>query len=281
MNLENISKQQLFREITELMQPLYFPVPYEENNIQELAQQEYKLFCKVISARYGFDNDKYILAHNGHSLFDIVHDDVICELRSRMRRDSYLLQSETIRWHLVALVRQAVVRAGGCLGTCYKNVGIHHMEYSSADMYEDVPAVVFQSGMVCTAGGYESAMLYDIYLTSDDILMCTLDDKYSSEYDIPFNTLLLESMLDIVHWLRFHSFLPDTDEPEWVCEECGSSEVETLAWVNPNEDNSFVDFWVQMTEVTTGVIIVRSILVLRCLQIMIVTNHLQEINIYG
>lgn len=274
MNLENISKQQLFREITELMQPLYFPVPYEENNIQELAQQEYKLFCKVISARYGFDNDKYILAHNGHSLFDIVHDDVICELRSRMRRDSYLLQSETIRWHLVALVRQAVVRAGGCLGTCYKNVGIHHMEYSSADMYEDVPAVVFQSGMVCTAGGYESAMLYDIYLASDDILMCTLDDKYSSEYDIPFDTLLLESMLDIVHWLRFHSFLPDTDEPEWVCEECGSSEVETLAWVNPNEDNSFVDFWVQMTEVTTGVIIVRSILVLRCLQIMVVTNHL-------
>ena len=242
MNLENISKQQLFREITELMQPLYFPVPYEENNIQELAQQEYKLFCKVISARYGFDNDKYILAHNGHSLFDIVHDDVICELRSRMRRDSYLLQSETIRWYLVALVRQAVVRAGGCLGTCYKNVGIHHMEYSSADMYEDVPAVVFQSGMVCTAGGYESAMLYDIYLASDDILMCTLDDKYSSEYDIPFDTLLLESMLDIVHWLRFHSFLPDTDEPEWVCEECGSSEVETLAWVNPNEDNSFVDF---------------------------------------
>ena len=35
-----------------------------------------------------------------------------------------------------------------CLGTCYKNVGIHHMEYSSADMYEDVPAVFFQSGMV-------------------------------------------------------------------------------------------------------------------------------------
>lgn len=242
MNLENISKQQLFREITELMQPLYFPVPYEENNIQELAQQEYKLFCKVISARYGFDNDKYILAHNGHSLFDIVHDDVICELRSRMRRDSYLLQSETIRWHLVALVRQAVVRAGGCLGTCYKNVGIHHMEYSSADMYEDVPAVVFQNGMVCTAGGYESAMLYNIYLASDDILMCTLDDKYSSEYDIPFDTLLLESMLDIVHWLRIHSFLPDTDEPEWVCEECGSSDVETLAWVNPNEDNTFVDF---------------------------------------
>lgn len=242
MNLENISKQQLFREITELMQPLYFPVPYEENNIQELAQQEYKLFCKVISARYGFDNDKYILAHNGHSLFDIVHDDVICELRSRMRRDSYLLQSETIRQHLVALVRQAVVRAGGCLGTCYKNVGIHHMEYSSADMYEDVPAVVFQSGMVCTAGGYESAMLYDIYLASDDILMCTLDDKYSSEYDIPFDTLLLESMLDIVHWLRLHSFLPDTDAPDWVCEECGSSDVETLAWVRPNENNSFVDY---------------------------------------
>ena len=52
MNLENISKQQLFREITELMQPLYFPVPYEENNIQELAQQEYKLFCRVSSSTF-------------------------------------------------------------------------------------------------------------------------------------------------------------------------------------------------------------------------------------
>lgn len=242
MNLENISKQQLFREITELMQPLYFPVPYDENNIQKLARQEYESFCKVISARYGFDNDKHILIHDGHSPFDIVRDDVIRELRSRMRRDSYLLQSEAIRQHLVALVRQAVVRTGGCIGTCYKNVGIHHMEYSSEDMYEDIPEVVFQGGMACTDGGYESAILYDIYLTTDNILMCTLDDKYSSEYDVPLDTLLLESLFWLVHWLRFHSFLPDTDGPEWVCEECGSSEVETLAWVNPNEDNTFVDF---------------------------------------
>lgn len=242
MNLENISKQQLFREITELMQPLYFPVPYEENNIQELAQQEYKLFCKVISARYGFDNDKYILAHNGHSLFDIVRDDVILELRSRMRRDSYLLQSEAIRQHLVMLVRQAVVRAGGCLGTFYKNVRVHHMEYKSGDMYDDVPAVAFHRGMACTAGGYESAMLYDVYLAPDDRLMCTLDDKYCSEYDVPLDTLLLESLFEVVHWLRINNFLPETDAPAWVCEECGSSDVETLALVNPNEDNSFVDF---------------------------------------
>lgn len=242
MNLENISKQQLFREITELMQPLYFPVPYEENNTQELAQQEYKLFCKVISARYGFDNDKYILAHNGHSLFDIVRDDVILELRSRMRRDSYLLQSETIRQHLVTLVRQAVVRAGGCLGTFYKNVGVHHMEYKSGDMYDDVPAVVFRRGMACTAGGYESAMLYDIYLAPDDRLMCTVDDKDCSEYDVPFDTLLLESLFEVVHWLRINNYLPDTDAPDWVCEECGSSDVETLAWVRPNENNSFADY---------------------------------------
>lgn len=242
MNLEGISKQQLFQEITELMQPLYFPVPYDDDNIQKLARQEYELFCKVMSARYGFDNDKYIFDRDGHSSFDVIYDDVICELKSRMRRDPFLLQSEVIRQHLVTLVRQAVVRAGGCLGTFYKNVGVHHMEYDSEDMYEDVPAVVFQRGMAYTAGGYESAMLYDVYLTSDDMLMCTLDDKDCSGYDIPFDTFLLESMLDIVHWLHIHSFLLDFDGPEWVCEECGSSEVETLAWVNPNEGNTFVDF---------------------------------------
>ena len=264
MDLENIDKKQLFREISELMQPLYFPVPYDEDNIRTLVQHEYELSCKVISVRYGFDNDKYIFEHDGHSPFDDIYEDVICELKSRMRRDPFLLQSESIRQHLVTLVRQAVVRAGGCLGTFYKNVGVHHMEYKSGDMYEDVPAVVFSRGMACTAGGYESAMLYDVYLAPDDRLMCTLDDKYCSEYDVPLDTLLLESLFEVVHWLRIHSFLPDTDEPEWVCEECGSSDVETLAWVNPNEDNTFVDFlgtddrgnnWCHNCEEHTGLVL--------------------------
>lgn len=168
MSLENIDKKQLFREIAELMQPLYFPVPYDEDNIRTLAQHEYELFSKVISVRYGFDIDKYVFEHDGHSPFDAVHEDVICELKSRMRRDPFLLQSEAIRQRLVTLVRQAVVRAGGCLGTFYKNLQIHHMEYKSGDMYDDVPAVVFRGGVACTAGGYESAMLYDIYLAPDD-----------------------------------------------------------------------------------------------------------------
>lgn len=242
MYLENIDKKQLFREITELMQPLYFPVPYDEDSIEKLVQHEYELSCKIISVRYGFDNDKYIFEHDGHSPFDDIHDDVIRELRSRMRRDPFLLQSEAIRQYLVTLVRQAVVRTGGCLGTFYRNVGVHHMEYDSEDMYDYAPAVVFSRGMACTAGGYESAMLYDIYLASDDRLMCTLDDKYSSEYDVPLDTLLLESLLEVVQWLRINHFLPDTDAPDWVCEECGSSDVETLAWVRPNENNSFVDY---------------------------------------
>lgn len=234
MSLENIDKKQLFREIAELMQPLYFPVHYDEDYIQKLAQHEYELFCKAISARYDFDYNKYIFEHDGHSPFDVIYDDIICELKSRMRRDPFLLQSEAIRQHLVILVRQAVVRAGGCLGTFYKNLQVHHMEYNSGDMYDDVPAVVFRRGMACTAGGYESAMLYDIYLAPDD--------RDCSEYDVPFDTLFLESLFEVVHWLRINNFLPDTDAPDWVCEECGSSEVETLAWVRPNENNSFVDY---------------------------------------
>ena len=113
MNLENIDKKQLFREITELMQPLYFPVPYDEDNIRTLAHHEYELFCKVLSVRYGFDIDKYVFEHDGHSPFDVIYEDVIRELKSRMRRDPFLLQSEAIRQHLLTLVRQAVVRAGG------------------------------------------------------------------------------------------------------------------------------------------------------------------------
>lgn len=92
MNLENIDKKQLFREITDLMQPLYFPVPYDEENIRILCQHEYELSCKVISVRYGFDIDKYVFEHDGHSPFDVIYEDVICELESRMRRDPFMLQ---------------------------------------------------------------------------------------------------------------------------------------------------------------------------------------------
>ena len=37
--------------------------------------------------------------------------------------------------------------------------------------------------------------------------------------------------------------VPPVDlEIPMLCEECGSSDVETLAWVRPNENNKFVDY---------------------------------------
>ena len=90
------------------------------------------------------------------------------------------------------------------------------MEHGSEDMYDDVPAVVFKRGMACTAGGNESAMLYDIYLAPDDRLMCTVDNRDCSEYGVPLDTILLESFLGLVHWLHLNNFLPDTDAPDWV-----------------------------------------------------------------
>lgn len=281
MSLENIDKKQLFREIEELMQPLYFPVPYDEDNIRTLAQHEYELFSKVISVRYGFDIDKYVFEHDGHSPFDAVHEDVICELKSRMRRDPFLLQSEAIRQRLVTLVRQAVVRAGGCLGTFYKNLQIHHMEYKSGDMYDDVPAVVFRGGVACTAGGYESAMLYDIYLAPHDSLMCTVDDKDCSENDVPLDTLLLESLFEVVHWLRINHFCRTQTLP------IGFARSAVLRMSKPLLGSGLTKIIASpiilelMTMATTGVIIVRNTPLWYSLQVAKTASLLQSVKAYG
>lgn len=281
MNLENIDKKQLFREISELMQPLYFPVPYDEDNIRTLAQHEYELFSKVISVRYGFDIDKYVFEHDGHSPFDAVHEDVICELKSRMRRDPFLLQSEAIRQRLVTLVRQAVVRAGGCLGTFYKNLQIHHMEYKSGDMYDDVPAVVFRGGVACTAGGYESAMLYDIYLAPDDSLMCTVDDKDCSENDVPLDTLLLESLFEVVHWLRINHFCRTQTLPIGFARSAVLRMSKPLLGSGQTKIIASPIILELMTMATTGVIIVRNTPLWYSLQVAKTASLLQSVKAYG
>lgn len=281
MNLENIDKKQLFREISELMQPLYFPVPYDEDNIRTLAQHEYELFSKVISVRYGFDIDKYVFEHDGHSPFDAVHEDVICELKSRMRRDPFLLQSEAIRQRLVTLVRQAVVRAGGCLGTFYKNLQIHHMEYKSGDMYDDVPAVVFRGGVACTAGGYESAMLYDIYLAPDDRLMCTVDDKDCSENDVPLDTLLLESLFEVVHWLRINHFCRTQTLPIGFARSAVLRMSKPLLGSGQTKIIASPIILELMTMATTGVIIVRNTPLWYSLQVAKTASLLQSVKAYG
>lgn len=281
MSLENIDKKQLFREIAELMQPLYFPVHYDEDYIQKLAQHEYELFCKAISARYDFDYNKYIFEHDGHSPFDVIYDDVICELKSRMRRDPFLLQSEAIRQHLVILVRQAVVRAGGCLGTFYKNLQVHHMEYNSGDMYDDVPAVVFRRGMACTAGGYESAMLYDIYLAPDDRLMCTVDDKDCSEYDVPFDTLLLESLFEFVHWLRINHFCRIQTLPIGFARSAVLRMSKPLLGSDQTKIIASPIILELMTMATTGVIIVRNTPLWYSLQVAKTASLLQSVKVYG
>lgn len=281
MSLENIDKKQLFREIAELMQPLYFPVPYDEDNIRTLAQHEYELFSKVISVRYGFDIDKYVFEHDGHSPFDAVHEDVICELKSRMRRDTFLLQSEAIRQRLVTLVCQAVVRAGGCLGTFYKNLQIHHMEYKSGDMYDDVPAVVFRGGVACTAGGYESAMLYDIYLAPDDSLMCTVDDKDCSENDVPLDTLLLESLFEVVHWLRINHFCRTQTLPIGFARSAVLRMSKPLLGSGQTKIIASPIILELMTMATTGVIIVRNTPLWYSLQVAKTASLLQSVKAYG
>ena len=178
-------------------------------------------------------------------------------------KDSARLQVEKIRNGLISRIREAVTRTEGCIGTFYVNKGKHHTDDATEEEYMDSPIVVVHDSNISFYGNYEAATLYDLFLKGDNDVHCTLNGESGEDFDVPLSEVQTEGLISIVQWLKEHGFLPAMEKPEWVCEECGSSHIQTQAWVRPNEGNAFVDYmglddrgnnWCDECEEHTGVL---------------------------
>jgi len=85
-------------------------------------------------------------------------------------------------------------------------------------------------------GGYESATVYELFIDGNGKLLCTLNGEAGEDFDEPIGQVQTEGLLEIAHWLEEHGFISaDVNDNEIVvCEECGSDNIQTQAWVDPN-----------------------------------------------
>lgn len=132
-------------------------------------------------------------------------------------------------------IRDAVEKENNIIGTFYRNRGVHYREAESPE-YETSPIVVVHNSAFYGYGGYESATVYELFIDGNGKLLCTLNGEAGEDFDEPIGQVQTEGLLEIAHWLEEHGFISaDVNDNEIVvCEECGSDNIQTQAWVDPN-----------------------------------------------
>lgn len=235
-------KNVLLTEMIHHLSVFYFPTSFEEEAIQELLKREFSMVKRHLCQLYRSDENEYI-SKGRISPFEVIRKEVEQEIRKRIRKDNDVLRIAKVRDSMISSIKEAVKKANGCIGTFYANVGEHHRDantnesdWDSVGTYFDV---LYVSASICNKSEVDE-ILEDIYFNEAEQLLCTIDQG-EKDCDIPIEDVDTESLKRIVIWLKEQSFLPDEDESELVCEECGSLNVQEKAWVAVNEDNAYVE----------------------------------------
>jgi hypothetical protein len=147
-----------------------------------------------------------------------------------------------IREELEQTIRKAVEKENNCIGTFYKNKGCRYYRSQISDEYEDSPIVAIHDPDINTYGGFDAATVYDLYLDIDLRLMCTLNGEGNDDWEEPIKNVQVEGLISIVEWLEANGFITVQPANPYRCADCGSINVQKMAWVRPNEDFKFLDF---------------------------------------
>jgi hypothetical protein len=111
-------------------------------------------------------------------------------------------QINKIRSELMRIIRRAVEKENGCIGMFYKNKGCRHFISLVSEEYDDSPVVVIRNPHLDTYGGFEAATLFDIYVDTESILMCTVNGESGEDWDEPMERIQTEGLAEIVEWLQ-------------------------------------------------------------------------------
>lgn len=227
----------LFGEMTAYMPRCYFPTALGDDALQEFTEKEFCRIRNIISREYKFDIDKHIAENRGSSPFDLIRKDIEQEVYRRIRKDYMQLCVISIRDSLIDKIRCAVEKENNIIGTFYRNRGKHYQDEASGE-YDTSPIVVTHNPDFFSYGGYESATLYELLIDGPGNLLCTLNGEGGEDFFEPIEHIQTEGLFEITHWLEEYGFIPDEDDNDEddtvVCNKCGSSDIQTQAWVDPN-----------------------------------------------
>lgn len=230
----------LFEKMTAYMPRCYFPTTLGENALQELAGKEFRRVRDIICRECRFDETGCIERNAGVSPFDLVREPFEREVHRRIRKDYTLLSVISVRESLIEKIRCAVEKEDNIIGTFYQNRGAHYRDAEFPE-YDTSPIVVIHNSGFYGYGGYESATVYELFIDKAGRLLCTLNGEAGEDFDEPVGHVQIEGLFEIVHWLEEYGFIPDDDDRITVCDECGSTDIQTQAWVDPNT-RLFIDF---------------------------------------
>ncbi|MDR1504559.1 MAG: hypothetical protein LBT43_19095, partial [Prevotella sp.] len=115
-----------------------------------------------------------------------------------------------VRKELIATITNAV-KLKGCIGTFYKNVGLHHTADQTDEEYSNSPIVVVHNSSFGSYGGFEAATVYDLYF-ENGLLKCTLNGEVGEDWDEPLENIQVEGLMCIVSWLKEHDFVVKTGQ---------------------------------------------------------------------
>jgi hypothetical protein len=154
-----------------------------------------------------------------------------------MNREEQLTK---FREQLIQAIRETVEKENGCIGTYYKNKGCHHVSYKLELEYDDSPIIVVAYNPdINTYGHFEAATVYDLYISNNSCLICTLNGETGEDWEEPVENLMTDSLLNIVEWMGKNSLINKQPDNPYRCEECGSTNLQKMAWVYPNKNNEF------------------------------------------
>ncbi|KAA6302827.1 MAG: hypothetical protein EZS26_000997 [Candidatus Ordinivivax streblomastigis] len=145
-----------------------------------------------------------------------------------------------IRQELIQTIRQAVEKEAGCIGTFYKNKGCRYYLSQEEEEYDDSPIVVAHIPNISAYGGFIAATVFDLYIDTESLLMCTLNGESGEDWDEPIAHVQVEGLACIVEWLQKNGFIQVQSDNPYRCASCGSTNVQLKAWVSAN-NNEYIE----------------------------------------
>lgn len=219
----------LLERMTAYMPGCYFPTVQGKEALHGFAGEEFLRIKGIICREYGIDGDAGVLP------FDLVRDGFEREVHRRIRMDYMQLNVISVRKSLMDKIRRVVERENNIIGTFYQNRGTHYRDGEDPE-YGTSPVVATRNPAFYSYGGYEGATVYELFIDGDGRLLCTLNGEAGEDFDEPVEHIQTEGLFEIAHWLEEYGFIPDDacDGDVVVCDECGSTDIQTQAWVDPN-----------------------------------------------
>lgn len=151
-------------------------------------------------------------------------------------------QMNNIRQTLTETIRDVVEKEHNCIGTFYKNKGKRYFVSLIKEEYDDSPIVVAHIPNLDTYGSFIAATVFELYIDTESCLKCTLNGESGEDWDEVIENIQIEGLTSIMEWLQKNGFISTEPDNPYRCANCGSINVQKMAWVCPNENNKYLDY---------------------------------------